>query len=165
MSGCTVTYRGYRPDNPAGPRLVVIEIDDHVVGPLPHIVKHAPGGLSWGYEGSSPADLARSLLIHALGPRARCAVCSGSGKVWARWDGDTLQPLTAAETATSSHAQGAAPSYRVCCTACDDGCAVLPEVYQAYKHVVVAQLPLDGWTLPQREILDWLTLAAPGFGC
>ena len=37
--------------------------------------------MSWGYNGSGPADLARSLLIHALGDAARCTVCSGTGQV------------------------------------------------------------------------------------
>lgn len=163
MCGHKVTYRGYRPDNPAGPRLVVIEVNGQVVGPLPHIVKHAPGGFSWGYEGSSPADLARSLLIHTLGPRAQCTACSGSGMVRVRLEGGTLERATTATSATPKRSPDAT-SYPVRCTLCDDGCAVLPEVYQKYKHVVVARLPLDGWTIPQREILDWLTLAAPDLG-
>ena len=50
----------------AGGRLVVVEVDGDVT-PLPHQVKHSPIGMSWGYHGSGAADLARSLLIHALG--------------------------------------------------------------------------------------------------
>lgn len=32
--------------------------------PLPHIVRHSPTGFGFGYCGSGPADLARSMLIH-----------------------------------------------------------------------------------------------------
>ncbi|SPX88402.1 DUF6166 domain-containing protein [Mycobacterium xenopi] len=76
-----ISYRGYGPYCPAGGRLVVIEIDGEVIGPLPHAVKHSPTGMTWGYCGSGPADLARSLLIHALGDDARCTVCEGTGEV------------------------------------------------------------------------------------
>ncbi len=31
--------------------------------PLPHAVRHSPSGLEWGYHGSGPADLARSVLL------------------------------------------------------------------------------------------------------
>lgn len=34
--------------------------------PLAHRVRHSPGGFAWGYEGSGPADLARSILWDAL---------------------------------------------------------------------------------------------------
>lgn len=30
---------------------------------VPHIVRHSPTGLEWGYNGSGPADLARSVLL------------------------------------------------------------------------------------------------------
>lgn len=35
--------------------------------PLPHLVRHSPDGFNWGYAGSGPAELARSLLIDYLG--------------------------------------------------------------------------------------------------
>lgn len=34
--------------------------------PLPHLERHSPTGFEYGYEGSGPADLARSLLGDAL---------------------------------------------------------------------------------------------------
>ena len=37
--------------------------------------------MGWGYCGSGAADLARSLLIHALGDDARCTVCDGTNNV------------------------------------------------------------------------------------
>lgn len=45
---------------------VAIEAHGDVV-PLTHYVRHSPTGYEWGYEGSGPADLARSLLAHHLG--------------------------------------------------------------------------------------------------
>lgn len=30
---------------------------------VPHVVRHSPSGLEWGYGGSGPADLARSILL------------------------------------------------------------------------------------------------------
>lgn len=35
--------------------------------PLPHVVYHSPTGFEYGYGGSGPADLARSILAHAVG--------------------------------------------------------------------------------------------------
>lgn len=32
--------------------------------PLPHLVLHSPSGFEWGYSGSGPADLARSIVGH-----------------------------------------------------------------------------------------------------
>ncbi len=29
---------------------------------LPHLVRHSPDGFEWGYPGSGPADLARSIV-------------------------------------------------------------------------------------------------------
>lgn len=31
---------------------------------LPHVVRHSPTGLEWGYGGSGPADLALSIMAH-----------------------------------------------------------------------------------------------------
>ena len=33
---------------------------------LPHIVKHSPTGMEWGFGGSGPSDLANSLLAHVI---------------------------------------------------------------------------------------------------
>ena len=39
--------------------------------PLRHIVAHSPRGLDWGHGGSGPADLALSILAHAIPDRTR----------------------------------------------------------------------------------------------
>lgn len=35
--------------------------------PLPHMVRHSPTGMEWGYGGSGPSDLALSILAHHFG--------------------------------------------------------------------------------------------------
>ncbi|OZC01498.1 hypothetical protein BSZ36_17310 [Rubricoccus marinus] len=33
---------------------------------VPHVARHSPTGFEWGYGGSGPADLARSILLALL---------------------------------------------------------------------------------------------------
>lgn len=35
--------------------------------PLPHLVHHSPDGYEYGYEGSGPSELARSIVADLLG--------------------------------------------------------------------------------------------------
>jgi hypothetical protein len=58
------TYKGRR-DSSGAARVTVIA--DGVERRLRHKVYHSPTGFNWGYEGSGPADLARSLLLDFLG--------------------------------------------------------------------------------------------------
>lgn len=62
-------YRGKR----LGPRdscsdikvVVGVRYDDGIeviIGPLKHRIYHSPTGFEWGYMGSGPSDLARSIL-------------------------------------------------------------------------------------------------------
>jgi len=62
------TYMGYghRPEV-GGAADVYVQSDGGEQRPLEHKVLHSPDGFSWGYGGSGPADLARSLLWDALG--------------------------------------------------------------------------------------------------
>lgn len=65
------TYVGKRL-NPSEKTLseVAVYVLDHSTGtrqPLRHRVQHSPDGFNWGYAGSGPADLARSLLADVLG--------------------------------------------------------------------------------------------------
>jgi hypothetical protein len=63
------TYRGYSEDQGSamGPEAVFVEDEDGTVARLKHQVRHSPTGFSWGYLGSGPADLARSILADHLG--------------------------------------------------------------------------------------------------
>lgn len=61
--------------------------------PLRHYVRHSPTGFSWGYYGSGPADLARSLLWDALGAEPHPALYQRyKADVVAHWEAD--QPWT-----------------------------------------------------------------------
>ena len=63
------TYRGKRLSCQADPcsAQVVEEGPVKIVRPLLHQVHHSPSGFEWGYGGSGPADLARSILADLLG--------------------------------------------------------------------------------------------------
>ncbi len=42
--------------------IAVVYDDDLLLGSLAHLVRHSPDGFEWGYQGSGPADLARSIV-------------------------------------------------------------------------------------------------------
>lgn len=152
----TVIYRGYGNDNAAGGRLVMIEAGGETC-PLPHQVKHSPSGMSWGYNGSGAADLARSLLIDALGVDARCRVCEGTGQVVFDVEADMDVPTRVA-MAHRSGGGGAQERFSevMGCSHCEDGCVVLPSLYQPFKRDVIAKLSEDGWVLARAEVLEWI---------
>jgi hypothetical protein len=58
-------YKGY----PGTPGRVMVERPSRIY-PLPHDVRHSPTGFSWGYGGSGPSDLARCILLDAVGSDA-----------------------------------------------------------------------------------------------
>lgn len=149
-------YRGYGNDNAAGGRLVMIEVSGDAC-PLPHRAKHSPTGMSWGYHGSGAADLARSLLIHALGDDARCPVCEGTAEVVydVEADADVPAGVAMAHRAGAESAQGRYSEVMGCCN-CEDGCLVVPSLYQPFKRDVIARLPEAGWVLTRSEVLEWL---------
>ncbi len=45
-------------------REVIVDVweEEIRIGTLPHLVRHSPDGFEWGYHGSGPADLARSIV-------------------------------------------------------------------------------------------------------
>ena len=66
-----IGYAGQREDGRC--RVFIVESPENgelkKLRPLPHVVRHSPDGFEWGYGGSGPADLALSLLTHAVGER------------------------------------------------------------------------------------------------
>ena len=58
---------------PGGRILVTVyqerEGDVRHLGPLRHLVQHSPDGFEWGYGGSGPFDLARSIVGDLLGQK------------------------------------------------------------------------------------------------
>jgi hypothetical protein len=60
-------YRGFNHGgHTASPRIITVS-DGTEVALLEHRVRHSPTGMSWGYSGSGPADLALSILWDYLG--------------------------------------------------------------------------------------------------
>ena len=118
---------------------------------LPHVVKHSPAGMEWGYAGSGPADLARSILIDALGPAAACPLCNGTVYVaWtAKWDDAAADPVPY-DPALHHDLD---PELITDCY-CDDGYRVLP--YQQFKFDYVARWPADHWSITRADVLRWL---------
>lgn len=41
---------------------VTVHVPDGSMATLPHLVYHSPDGFEWGYGGSGPSDLARSIV-------------------------------------------------------------------------------------------------------
>ncbi len=65
----TATKKLYRGEPTGEVRVVYLSDRPRGSRPLRHIVLHSPAGMAWGYEGSGPADLARSILCDVLGER------------------------------------------------------------------------------------------------
>lgn len=59
------SYRGMGARR-GGPQEVWVYEGEEKKEELPHVVYHSPDGFQWGYGGSGPADLARSLLLFHL---------------------------------------------------------------------------------------------------
>jgi hypothetical protein len=120
---------------PSDTHTVEVWEDNELVGLLPHLVKHSPDGFSWGYGGSGPADLARSLLADHLGPdKALCPQCQGLGTI------ERPDSLTS-------------------CNVCwGEGLTFGGNLYQPFKFEFVAQFPIDGaWEITSVEIDAWLS--------
>ena len=67
------TYIGFRHGRTTIDRVEVFVVTQETLDdvgreyPLHHHLRHSPDGFNWGYGGSGPAELARSILIDFLG--------------------------------------------------------------------------------------------------
>ena len=137
-------YHGHRTE--AGTEIIA---HDTIAGqrwPLRHVVRHSPTGMEWGYGGSGPADLSRSLLIDALGDGAVCPTCRGSRRLAWPLDAEREVPFDAA-LHREDEAMGCL---------CTDGFRQLP--YHDFKFAVVGGWG-DHWQITRAEILTWLMAA------
>jgi hypothetical protein len=148
-----ITYHGY-PANGPGERVVVIEAPaGNPVSVLPHIRHRSPTEFAWGYGGVGPAELARCLLIAALGPAAVCPACHGAAQMTVGEDGREVPcgPALADECD---------PETIVPCLLCDDGYRTVP--HQKFKSGVVAAWNQDAeWVIGRAEIITWLNGTDP----
>ncbi|MGW4639617.1 DUF6166 domain-containing protein [Sphaerisporangium sp. NPDC004334] len=142
MSSEDVIYHGYR-RNVGGGSFITGEY-----GLVKHVPRHSPTGMGWGYAGSGAADCARSLLLDALGDRARCCACGGTGQVVFDVATETEQPYDPAKADTYD------PELIGGCHECEEGSLVVPAVYQAFKFEFVAGWG-DEWRMSRAEILAW----------
>jgi hypothetical protein len=137
-----------------GHTVAVEDQDGNLIEQLPHIEHapsecHSPTGFSWGYAGSGPAELARNLLLHALGDAARCPACGGCRHVIWPKDPDAEGPIPF-DTAKMDECD---PETGGRCYDCDDGYRRLP--YQDFKFEFVAGWG-NGWRISQAEVRQWL---------
>lgn len=66
----TKLYRGYRDRGMYTPERSAVLVEANGLSrDLPHVMYHSPTGFAWGYSGSGPADLARSILADCAGIR------------------------------------------------------------------------------------------------
>jgi hypothetical protein len=154
-----VIYAGYDGTDTSKPAIVVLETPEgESLGQLRHVVRHSPTGLSWGYGGSGPADLARSLLLDALGNAAKCPDCNGTGKVvWLRGQEDPqpFDPVRHADVPSVPDVDDDNTSWVEGCFGCHgEQYRHLP--YMDFKFEVIAALPQGSWKLPRTEVLAWL---------
>ncbi len=132
---------------------------------LPHIERSAaPGGLEWGYGGAGPRDLARSLMLHALGEAGLCHTCGGSGYMRVR-----AEPCAPQGYVTEPYPAGVEPlpeENRVLCgnhAGCDEGYASVP--VGAFLDDFVRTWPNGPgtqWRITRREVLAWLSARQAG---
>lgn len=131
-----------------GTRVDVIEDGERRT--LRHYVRHSPTGLEWGYGGSGPADLARSILIEVLGSEALCRYCEGSGMV--KWvSDDDYRAATGEDTDPSELA--------ICPDGCDHGLRSDLE-YMDFKREIVAKLPRSSFILEAEIVTEWIKARA-----
>jgi hypothetical protein len=145
-----VVYHGYPWDGPGG-RVVVIEAPaGHPVSLLPHV---SPTEFAWGYGGAGPRELARCLLLAALGPAATCPRCRGAGKM-------TVGEAGVQVPYGPGLQDGCDPEAIIPCMLCDDGYRAVP--HQKFKFQVVATWDQDAeWALDRTQIITWLCDTAP----
>ena len=142
--GTEITYHGHRLES--GSVTITVETADGTrIGPLPHVVRHSPSGMNWGYRGSGPCDTALSLLLAAQGDNAVCPLCHGTGRVVYTSDGQ--------ETRAEPFDPGRHPWTRQGwhCT-CDAGFQKVP--YMQFTDMVASWGP--EWKISRAYILAWL---------
>jgi Family of unknown function (DUF6166) len=146
-----LVYHGHK-RRPGGAGLVTVDTPDgQTLGLLPHVARHSPTGFGWGYQGSGPADLARSLLIAVLAEQAICRTCAGRGQVVYDPEPDREVPRD------PSHD----PELVMACADCDDRGRYRSDLpYQHFKRACVATFG-DEWTISRGEILAWLAKNHP----
>jgi hypothetical protein len=150
-------YEGIR----SAPGYTQVTVHEPGIGwwaPLTHFLRHSPRGFEWGETGPGAADLARALIIDAVGAAALCDGCNGTRMTVLdpSWDGDPAR-----EPSRPYHAAKDArlPAELVAECLCGDGIRLLP--YRDFEYAIVAQWKRDTWTMARAAILEELTTFYP----
>lgn len=138
-----VVYRGYQVDGGGPSPVLVYDSTGAQVGVLALSGRHSPTGFAWGYAGSGPAELARSLLLAALDD-PRCLSCAGGRQVIYDIDSGLSRP----------YRPGRDPAeLAIGCGDCEDGCRRVP--YQRFKREFVAGWGRR-WSISRSRLRRWL---------
>jgi hypothetical protein len=153
-----IVYHGQQ--SPGG-KLVTLETPGgDAVGLLRHVVKHSPTGFNWSYRGSGPAELARCLLLDALGDTAVCPMCAGTGQLtYIECDGHAeTAPMPYAPAGFDPAAMTTIRCPGTDAAACDGGYLLAPPLYQRYTSEVIAALPAPPaeWRIRRSDLRAWL---------
>ena len=148
-------YHGHRLRYPRGDvaGVVVVAHDPRTEwrGNLIHFPRHTStgAGFDWGRTGAGAADLARCLLLDAIGSAAVCPDCGGRERlVWLGPDvDDGPEPYDEARHADVD------PELITACI-CGDGMRMLP--YRALELEMVARWRGDSWRVTRADLLAWL---------
>ena len=131
-------------------------------GMLPEVIRpgYGPSGFTWGYPGVGPRALARSLLVHALGPAADCGMCAGTGRITypLGYEGGDL-PVSPYDPARSGQVHREAGLVVDQCwgEGCDWEYLVRPSAVQQFKRQFVGRWDrAREWRISRAEILQWL---------
>jgi hypothetical protein len=157
-----IVYHGTHHGSAGAGTFEVIE-DGQVTGLLHHVVRHSPTGFSRGYAGSGPADLARSLLIAALGDDAKCPTCGGTSQIVfdsiTDRSGRPYDPARDAEVPADPDDEDYEGPLRTRCHDCDSGYLRLP--HQAFKFQRYAEaIERAGWRTEYDERKNLLLVTA-----
>jgi hypothetical protein len=145
-----VTYHGLRRES--GVSVIVIEnAVGEPVGIVPHLIKHSPTGMNWGYSGSGPADTARSLLIEAMGSAAICPACGGTSRVVYVGAGGSDEPVP--EPFDRDRHRWTKQGWQC---ECDGGYKRLP--YPDFTEQFVSKWGTE-WLMTRADILEWLSIS------
>lgn len=160
MSAAVTSARLYRGTRlaPGYTQVTVNEPDSGWAAPLTHFLRHCPRGFDWGEVSPGAADLARALIIDAVGAAALCDGCNGTRMLVLDpgWDGDPAREPSRPYQAAKDRLL---PAERIAECLCGDGIRALP--YRDFEFTIVAQWKYDTWTMARAAILEELTTYYP----
>jgi len=153
-----VLYIGRRGPGRGDPSVVIETAGGELLGILPDFRRTGDAStIEWGYGGRGPTELARNMLLHALGEDAVCWRCRGNGYLRTRADpnapkGYVVEPYDPGDEPE--------PDFRPLCDnhrGCNEGYLRMPTHAFVERFLLhLSREPETEWRLSQAEILQWL---------